>query len=283
LENHAGQASLPRTARLIEIIEMDRATQDELRRRARRLKTSRRDPLRARIVLLRCEGLPCREVDRPLSVSQNCVSKWSRRLHQQGGIDALKDQSGRGRKPSIPPDAAAQVVSAANCPPEGRTHWSIRSMAKASGMSRSSVQRLGSVHQIKPHRTRTVKVSNDLCFEETFRDMIGLGLDPPEKASVFCCDEKSQCQALGTEDRHTHVEWLRFLKQIDRETPRDLTLHLIADNCCAHKQEKAKVWLEKCPRFHMHFTPTSSAWLNLVERFFPMSRRTASGIEVLRV
>ena len=296
-------------ARPIEIIEMDSETQTELRRRVGSSKTSKRDHLRARIVLLRAEGLPCREVAQELDVSLNCVSKWSHRF-KQGGINALADEPGRGRKPSITPDAAALVISTATCPPEGRTRWSIRSMAKASGMSRSSVQRLWSSHQIKPHRIRTFKVSNDQHFEDKFWDVIGLYLDPPERALVFCCDEKSHCQALErtqpglplgighiqtkthdyirhgtttlfaaldylegqvlqrTESRHTHVEWLRFLKQIDRETPKDIALHLIADNYCTHKHEKVRGWLRKHPRVHMHFTPTSSSWLNLVERFF---------------
>jgi transposase len=153
-------------------------------------------------------------------------------------------------------------------------------------------------------------VSNDKHFEEKFWDVIGLYLDPPERALVLCCDEKSQCQALErtqpglplglgeirtkthdykrhgtitlfaamnyldgklisrTEERHTHVEWLRFLKQIDRETPKQLDLHLIVDNYCTHKEETVRKWLARQPRFHLHFTPTSSSWLNLVERFF---------------
>ena len=71
-----------------------------------------------------------------------------------------------------------------------------------------------------------------------------------------------------TEARHTHVEWLRFLKQIDRETPKQLELHLIIDNYGTHKHEKVREWLGRRPRFHLHFTPTGSSWLNLVERFF---------------
>jgi hypothetical protein len=296
-------------ARPIEIIEVDSETQIELLRRVRSPKTAQRDHLRAQIILLRSQGVPCREVSLELNVSQNCVSKWSRRF-KHNGLAALDDKVGRGRKPSIDPNAAAKVISSATSQPKGRTRWSIRSMAKASGMSRSTVQRLWSTHQIKPHRIKTFKVSNDPNFEIKFWDIIGLYLDPPEKAIVLCCDEKSQCQALErtqpglplgighiqtkthdyirhgtttlfaaldyidgtvlkrTETRHTHQEWLRFLKQIDRETPKEMTLHLIADNYSTHKHETVKKWLEKHPRFHMHFTPTSSSWLNLVERFF---------------
>ena len=183
-------------------------------------------------------------------------------------------------------------------------------MAREVGISPDSVHRIWRANDIKPHLVETFKVSNDKHFEEKFWDVIGLYLDPPERALVLCCDEKSQCQALErtqpglplgvgeirtkthdykrhgtvtlfaaldyldgklisrTEEQHTHVEWLRFLKQIDRETPKDLDLHLIVDNYCTHKEENVGNWLARHPRFHLHFTPTSSSWLNLVERFF---------------
>jgi len=183
-------------------------------------------------------------------------------------------------------------------------------MGRHAGISASSVQRIWSRNDIKPHRLKTFKLSNDPKFEEKFWDVVGLYLNPPDKALVLCCDEKSQCQALErtqlglplapkrlrtmthdyvrhgtitlfaaleqvtgklitrTEASHTHVEWLRFLKQIDRQTPRGLDLHLIADNYATHKHPKVQAWLARHPRFKMHFTPTSSSWLNLVERFF---------------
>lgn len=183
-------------------------------------------------------------------------------------------------------------------------------MAREVGISADSVRRIWRANDLKPHLVETFKVSNDKRFEEKFWDVIGLYLDPPEKALVLCCDEKSQCQALErtqsglplgvghvrtrthdyvrhgtitlfaalsyldgkiisrTETHHTHVEWLRFLKQIDRETPKDQDVHLIVDNYSTHKHEKVEAWLNKHPRFHVHFTPTSSSWLNLVERFF---------------
>lgn len=183
-------------------------------------------------------------------------------------------------------------------------------MAQAAGVSHASVQRLWAANDIKPHLLRTFKLSGDAHFEDKFWDVIGLYLNPPEKALVLCCDEKSQCQALertqpglplgighvktvthdyirhGTltlfaalnylegklittiAEQHRHQEWLAFLKKIDRETPKDLAIHLIADNYSTHKHAEVKAWLTKHPRFHMHFTPTSSSWLNLVERFF---------------
>lgn len=183
-------------------------------------------------------------------------------------------------------------------------------MAKAAGVSRDSVHRIWRANDLKPHLTRTFKLSRDPEFERKFWDVIGLYLAPPERALVLCCDEKSQCQALErtqpalplgighirtkthdyirhgtitlfaalnyldgtilsrTEARHTHVEWLRFLKQLERETPQDVDLHLIVDTYATHKHPKVRQWLSKRPRFHLHFTPTSSSWLNLVERFF---------------
>src|SRR5258705_1921761 len=183
-------------------------------------------------------------------------------------------------------------------------------MAREAKVSKSTVQRVWSHNEIKPHRLETFKISNDPNFEEKFWDVIGLYLDPPERALVLCCDEKSQCQTLErtqrplplkkgygrtqthdyirhgtitlfaalsylegkiisrTEESHTHVEWLRFLKQIDRETPKGLDIHLIQDNYATHKHAKVRAWLKRHPRFKMHFTPTSSSWMNLVERFF---------------
>jgi transposase len=183
-------------------------------------------------------------------------------------------------------------------------------MAREARVSKSTVQRIWNHNDIRPHRLDTFKISNDPNFEVKFWDVIGLYIDPPERALVLCCDEKSQCQALErtqrplplkkgyartqthdyirhgtitlfaalsylegkiisrTEQSHTHIEWLRFLKQIDRETPRELDLHLIVDNYATHKHPTVQRWLKAHPRFHMHFTPTSSSWLNLVERFF---------------
>ncbi len=172
------------------------------------------------------------------------------------------------------------------------------------------MQRLWERNDLKPHLVRTFKLSNDPNFEIKFWDVIALYLNPPGKALVLCCDEKSQCRALEhtqpglplgighirtqthdntrhgtvtlfaalnylegklisrTEERHTHVEWLRFLKQIDRETPKEISIHIIADNYCTHKHAKVTSWLNRHPRFHMHFTPACSSWMNMVERFF---------------
>lgn len=290
----------------IELADDDRR---ELERRFRSVTTSKRDSQRAHLVLLRAAGMKQEDVARIVGVSRVCVSKWSRRFMKQG-LAGLKDAPGRGRKPSLPPEKVHEVVTRVTQPPPGRTRWSVRSMAKHVGISRHSVHQIWKKNGLKPHLVKTFKISTDPAFKEKFWDVIGLYLDPPDKALVLCCDEKTQCQALErsqpalplgighirtkthdsirhgtitlfaalnyldgkiisrTEPKHTHVEWLRFLKQIDRETPKELELHLIVDNYATHKQKRVKEWLAKHPRFRVHFTPTSSSWLNLIERFF---------------
>lgn len=296
-------------ARPISVIELAPDEKGELQRRVRSATSTQRDSLRARIIVLRAEGRSETEVAAATGVSVNTVSLWSRRFELRG-LEGLHDAPGRGRKPSLPDSKVRQVITRVTQPPPGQQRWSTRRMAAAVGISHQSVHAIWKKNDLKPHLVRTFKVSRDPRFEEKFWDVIGLYLDPPEKALVLCCDEKSQCQALErtqpglplgighirtrthdykrhgtvtlfaalnyldgkliarTERHHTHVEWLRFLKQVDRETPRSLAIHVIADNYSTHKHRRVKIWLTRHPRFHMHFTPTSSSWLNLVERFF---------------
>ena len=295
--------------RPISKLEITEAEKKELQRRVDAPTASKRDSLRAAIVLRRVDGVKQEQVAQELGVSKACVNKWSQRFEREG-LDGLKDRKGRGRRPSIPARTVEEVITRATQPPKPRKRWSVRTMAREVGVSPDSVHRIWRANDIKPHLVETFKLSNDKHFEEKFWDVIGLYLDPPEEALVLCCDEKSQCQALErtqpglplgvgeirtkthdykrhgtitlfaalnylegkliarTEERHTHVEWLRFLKQIDRETPKDLDLHLIVDNYGTHKEQTVRRWLSRHPRFHIHFTPTSSSWLNLVERFF---------------
>jgi len=300
---------MKRPGRPISPLEATNEEMEILKKRVLAASSSKRDSMRAEIVLLRVEGMAQSAVAAELGVSVARVNKWSQRFERHG-LMGLADAAGRGRKPRIPASKISKVVTEVTRPRQGSKRWSTRTMAKEAGIGRDSVNRIWRANDIKPHRTRTFKVSNDKRFEEKFWDVIGLYLDPPEKALVLCCDEKSQCQALErtqpglplgvghirtrthdyvrhgtitlfaalsylegriisrTEDRHTHVEWLRFLKQIDKETPKDLDIHLIVDNYCTHKHEKVLSWLRRHPRFKMHFTPTSSSWMNMVERFF---------------
>src|SRR3984893_15274812 len=281
----------------------------ELRRRVRASTVSVRDRWRSEIILLSAEGLTQQQIAERTGLSRLSVNRWVGRFARDG-LAGLTDAPGRGRKPWLPEGAAQQVMEQAVTPPPHLGRWSCRTMARAAGISAASVQRLWVANDIKPHLSRTFKLSNDKQFEEKFWDVIGLYLDPPEKALVLCCDEKSQCQALErtqpglplgighirtkTHDyvrhgtltlfaalnylegklitrlaaRHRHQEWLAFLKTIDDETPADLDIHIIADNYATHKHPAVTRWLDRHARFHMHYTPTSSSWMNLVERFF---------------
>jgi transposase len=296
-------------ARPISTLELSAGEAAELRRRLRAPTTAQRDHLRAEIILLRAQGIKETEVAARLGISLPSVSKWSRRF-EQFGIDGLQDKAGRGRKASLPVEKVQQVITKVTQPPAPRSRWSVRSMAAEVGISARSVHRIWQQNDLKPHLTRTFKISKDPAFEQKFWDVIGLYLNPPDQALLLCCGEKSQCQALErtqpglplgmgrirtrthdykrhgtitlfaalnylqgkilarTELHHTHVEWLRFLKQIDRETPRELEIHLILDSYCTHKHQRVWEWIGKHKRFHLHFTPTGSSWMNLVERFF---------------
>jgi transposase len=296
-------------ARPVKVLSTTDDVKAELRRRANGRANQHRERFRAGIILQRLDGVAIKDAAARLSTSPRTVSVWSTRF-EKSGLAGLEDKPGRGRKPALPEDKVARVITEATRPPRERKRWSVRSMARHAGVSSSSVQRIWFRNDLKPHIIRTFKLSNDPKFEEKFWDVIGLYLNPPEKALVLCCDEKSQCQALErsqpglplspghprtqthdyrrhgtvtlfaalnylegtlisrTEQRHTHVEWLRFLKQIDREAPKGLALHLIADNYATHKHATVRAWLAKRPRFIVHFTPTGSSWMNLVERFF---------------
>jgi transposase len=290
-------------------IELQPDEAEELRRRARASTVSVRDRRRSEIVLLSAEGLTQQQIADRLGISRLQVNRWVGRFVTDR-LAGLRDAPGRGRKPWLAEGAAKQVLERAVTPPPHLGRWSCRTMARAVGISAASVQRLWAANDIKPHLSRTFKLSNDKRFEQKFWDVIGLYLDPPEKALVLCCDEKSQCQALErtqpglplgighirtkTHDyvrhgtltlfaalnyldgklithlaaRHRHQEWLAFLKLIDQQSPPDLDIHIIADNYATHKHPRVNKWLQRHPRFHMHFTPTSSSWMNLVERFF---------------
>ena len=293
---------------LAEIVlsEVDR---NALERTIRNKTSEQRSVLRARIVLLSAAGEADLAVARQLGVNRHTVRLWRQRFREQG-LAGLMDAPGRGRKPVLASKVKEAILTGAVQPPANRTRWSCRSMARAQKVSPSTVQRIWSSNDIQPHLTRTFKISNDTRFEEKFWDVIGLYLNPPDKALVLCCDEKSQCQALertqpalplglghirtathdyirhGTvtlfaalnylegkivsmlADKHRHQEWLRFLKRIDRQTPKGQDLHLIVDNYATHKHPEVRTWLAKHRRFHLHFTPTSASWMNLVERFF---------------
>jgi len=296
-------------ARPVRGIELDLDQRKELESLVRAATTPQRSVLRARIILACADGLSQAEAARRVGVRRRIATKWCGRFRKLG-LAGLKDAGGRGRKPSLAEDRRALVLTRATQPPKGKTRHSVRTMARMANVSVGTVHALWRANDIKPHLTRTFKLSTDPQFETKFWDVIGLYLNPPDRALVLCCDEKSQCQALErtqpglplgvghiktrthdyirhgtvtlfaalsyldgkifsrTAPRHTHKEWLAFLKLVERQAPGGLQIHLIIDNYATHKHATVKAWLAQHPRFHLHFTPTSSSWLNLVERFF---------------
>lgn len=290
-------------------IKLTEEERKELSKRAQSHTVQSRDKLRAQIILLKSQGKSQEQTADELDIARRTVMKWTNRF-LESRMEGLSDAPGRGRKPTVPEEINSQIITRATRPPENMSRWSTRSMARQMGVSNYHVAKIWQANGIKPHLTKTFKLSKDPNFEEKFWDVIGLYLDPPDKAMVFCCDEKTQCQALErtqpglplgsghirtqthdyyrhgtttlfaalnyldgsiismTEKRHRHEEWLRFLKQIDKEIPAAIELHLIVDNYGTHKQEDVQKWLKKHQRFHIHFTPTGSSWMNMVERFF---------------
>ena len=270
---------------------------------------------RGRIVLLAAEGLPNAEIARRVGVTRQTVISWRAR-YQAGGVAALGDLARPGRPPVH--DEVAVVVATLTPPPArlAVTHWSARLLGEQLGVSFATVARIWRKWDLQPWRTETFKFSTDPELEAKIRDVVGLYLNPPEKAVVVCVDEKSQVQALdrtapilplrpglpekrthdyvrhGTttlfaalevatgrvtdacHERHTHTEFLAFLKQVAKAYPR-VRLHVVADNYATHKHPKVNAWLARNPRVTMHFTPTSGSWLNLVEIFFGIITRQA--------
>ena len=273
--------------------------------------TPRKVVWRADIVLATADGLGTMAIMRRTGKSKPCVWRWQKRFIEAGVDGLLRDKTRPGRKKPLAAEVKLKVLAkTAQERPPNATHWSVRSMAKAVGISHTSVQRIWAEAGLKPHLTRKFKLSNDPNFKEKVTDIVGLYLNPPDKALVLSVDEKSQIQALDrtqpglpmkkgragtmTHDykrngtttlfaaldvatgqvigeclpRHRAKEFIRFLKKIDRVVAKHLELHLIVDNYTTHKTKEVKAWLDKHPRFRLHFTPTSSSWLNLVERFF---------------
>lgn len=282
-----------------------------LRRWVRAHHTPQSVVVRCRIILMAADGLSNNQIAIQLGVSRPTVILWRGRFAQAGPFALTEVGKGRGRRPSISPKKVQQIVEATlHTKPKGATHWSCRTMAKQHGVSAATVQRIWEAHGLQPHRVRRFKLSRDPQFLQKLTDVVGLYVNPPDKAVVICMDEKSQIQALDrsqpglpmkpgrcgtmTHDykrhgtttlfaalnvlegtvvadcmpRHRHQEFLRFLRKLDREFPPSQDLHLILDNYGTHKHPHVQQWLANRRRVHLHFIPTSSSWLNLIERWF---------------
>ena len=285
-------------------------------------KTAQKLAARARIVLLSGDGFGTNAIMRKARVSKPSVWRWQE-AYLEGGVERLRRDKGKGPKAGKPPisdEVRLKIVTmTAKEKPANATHWSARMLAREVGVGHTTVQRLWKEHGLKPHLTRSFKLSNDPQFAEKVQDIVGLYLDPPDNALVLSVDEKSQIQALDrtqpglpmkkgragtmTHDykrngtttlfaalvaakaknvtqmqtgevigecmpRHRAKEFLRFLKKIDAAIAKHLDVHVVCDNYRTHKTKEVQDWLAKHPRIKMHYTPTSSSWLNLVERLF---------------
>jgi putative transposase len=265
---------------------------------------------RARIVLMAAEGMNNSEIAQKLKLSRPTVGLWRERFLAQGLV-GLYNELRPGAPRSIKDEQIQSLMHRTlQTKPEDGTHWNCRSMASATNLSKSTVQRLWAAFGVQPHRQKHFKLSTDPFFVEKVRDIVGLYLNPPDNAMVLCVDEKAQIQALDrtqpmlplglgyveglTHDyvrhgtttlfaaldiasgqvltqcrkRHRHQEFLQFLSHIEKNVPKGLDIHLVADNYGTHKHAKVKHWLAARPRYHLHYTPTYGSWLNQVEIWF---------------
>ena len=272
---------------------------------------------RAQIILLAAEGMSQQNIGAKVGLSRAMVGLWRKRFLAQGLVGLYDEQRPGGPRSISDEQVSLLIRKTLRTKPKGGTHWSCRSIAEKTGLSKSTVQRVWQAFGIQPHRQKHFKLSNDPFFVEKVRDIVGLYLNPPDNAMVLCVDEKSQIQALDrtqpmlpmglgyvegvTHDyvrhgtttlfaaldvasgrvltrcapKHRHQEFLQFLKQIDSSVPSDLDLHLVVDNYATHKHPKVRRWLAARPRYHMHYTPTYSSWLNQVEIWFNLITQQA--------
>jgi putative transposase len=294
---------------------------DEIRGELEALSNSRSLPYalvrRAQIILLSAAGMSIQDIGTKVGLSRVMVGLWRKRFLAQGLVGLYDEQRPGGPRSVSDEQVSVLIRKTLKTKPKGGTHWSCRSIAEETGLSKSTVQRVWQAFGIQPHRQKHFKLSTDPFFVEKVRDIVGLYLNPPDNAMVLCVDEKSQIQALDrtqpmlpiglgyvegvTHDyvrhgtttlfaaldvasgrvltrctpKHRHQEFLQFLKQIDASVPRDLDIHLVVDNYATHKHPKVRRWLAARPRYHMHYTPTYSSWLNQVEIWFNLITQQA--------
>jgi transposase len=290
-------------------IELSEEEERDLRLVLRTPSAAQEQAMRARIVLRAAEGASNTEIAREVGVSLPTVGLWRRNFSERR-LEGLETAPRSGRPRAISDDEVKRVLAKTlEPPPDGTTHWSVRRLAAATGISSSTVHRIWRDHRLKPHQVRSFKFSRDPRLIEKVIDVVGLYLDPPKGALVLCVDEKTQIQALdrtqptlpikpgkaqrmthdykrnGTTSlyaaleiatgevtgacypRHTHQEFLGFLNTLVRAFPRK-PLHVVLDNSSTHSTPEVNRWLERHPRVHFHFTPTSASWLNMVEIWF---------------
>jgi putative transposase len=265
---------------------------------------------RARIVLLAAAGSSNTVIAEQLGLSNPTVGIWRKRYRTQR-LQGLYDEPRPGGPRSVSDEQVASLIrKTLKTKPKAATHWTCRSIAAETKLSKSMVQRVWKAFGLQPYRQKHFKISTDPFFVEKVRDIVGLYLNPPDHAIVLCVDEKSQIQALDrtqpllplglgyvegvthdyvrhgtatlfaaldvasghvltqTKRRHRHQEFLQFLRHIEASVPKKLDVHFIVDNYATHKHATVRRWLAARPRFHIHYTPTYSSWLNQVEIWF---------------
>ena len=308
---HSEEGEAMDRGRPLKPLEISGSTREELESLSRSLSLAAGLVSRAKIVLLCADGFDNKAVAEEVGTSRQTVGKWRERFRTQG-LMGLYDERRPGKPRSIEDDEVMVLLRKTldTEPADGSTHWSCRSMADTTGVSKSTVHRVWKAFNIQPHRQKHFKLSTDPFFVEKVHDIVGLYLNPPDNAMVLCVDQKGQTQALertqpllplglgyvegvthgyirhGTttlfaaldvatgqilaqcKPRHRHQEFLSFLKHIDANVPPDLDVHLVVDNYSTHKHVKVKRWLAARPRYHIHFTPTYSSWINQVEIWF---------------
>lgn len=302
-------------------LELSAGDREALERLARSGSEPHRRVVRAGVLLALADGASVRSVAGGLGAHQDIVRRWRDRFLESGPAGVGAVAPGRGRKPEIGSDVVEAIVAdTLRCvPDDGSVGWSTRSMALRHGVSKDTVARIWRARELRPWRAETFKLSAGTDFEAKLTDVVGLYLDPPERAAVFSFDVKTQVQALdrtqpslplrpgrarplthdyrrcGTVDlfaalnvatgevlhqtrkRHTGRDVLAFFKRIDLHTPRHLEVHIVLDNLPAHKSAPVRDWLAhpRRARRHLHFTPTSASWLNLIEAWFSVLTRKA--------
>ena len=292
---------------------IDEAQKSQLESLARAGITPQRTARKCQVILLASQGVLNYSIAQQTGLSRPTILS-TRAVFTERGIEGIRQSKTRKRsRRALTPEVEQKILDTTlKSRPVNATHWSVRVLASKLGVSRMMVQRVWQRYDIQPHRVEKFKISNDPKFEDKVRDVVGLYLDPPDRALVLCVDEKSQIQALdrtapilplrpGLPERQTHdykrngtttlfaafnipngkvigsclprhrgQEFIKFLNQLEKEVPADLDVHLILDNYSTHKSAAVQRWLKprKRQRFHFHFTPTSSSWLNQVERWF---------------
>ena len=284
---------------------------EQLERWIRAGATPQQVVLRAKIVRQASAGSSDKQIAADLKVHPRTVALWRQRVRDEGIEGIWQVAAGRGRKPTFgATTVSGWIERTLQTKPAGATHWSTRSLGQKVGVSKNTIHRVWRDHQLKPHLTKSFKLSRDPQFVEKLSDVVGVYLQPPKDAVVLCVDEKSQIQALDRSQpglplkrgrcgtftheyqrhgttclfaalhvgqgrviaehypRHRHQEFLRFLRRLDSEFPPPSNLHLILDNYAIHGHARVRTWLRQRPRFALHFIPTSSSWLNLIERWF---------------